>query len=198
MAAHQKKLSQLDATLGFTDECGLQLLPLVRSSLARRGQTPRLSHAAQAQDKVSVAAALTLSPVRGHISLYYQDYPDLYVDAPLYSRFLRTLLQVVRGPLVLLQDRGNMHQGPWIQAVVQDHPRLRIEPLPPYAPELNPVEWLWQWAKDQQLANFVPANLTELDVAVCHELDQVRKDQHRLKSFFAAAELDWSNTTLFF
>lgn len=35
--------------------------------------------------------------------------------------------------------------------------------LPPYPPDLNPVEYLWAWLKRHALANFCPANLNELN-----------------------------------
>ena len=35
--------------------------------------------------------------------------------------------------------------------------------LPPYAPDLNPVEYLWAWLKRHALANFCPANLGALN-----------------------------------
>ena len=34
--------------------------------------------------------------------------------------------------------------------------------LPAYAPDLNPVEYLWAWLKRHALANFCPAGLAEL------------------------------------
>ena len=33
--------------------------------------------------------------------------------------------------------------------------------LPPYAPDLNPVEYLWAWLKRHALVNFCAANLAE-------------------------------------
>ena len=46
-----------------------------------------------------------------------------------------------------------------------EHPTdgaLALAFLPPYAPELNPVEYLWAWLKRHALANFCPDGLTEL------------------------------------
>jgi transposase len=40
-----------------------------------------------------------------------------------------------------------------------------IETLPAYAPELNPVEYLWAWLKRHALANFCPETLDELHCA---------------------------------
>lgn len=40
--------------------------------------------------------------------------------------------------------------------------QIRIEFLPAYAPDLNPVEYLWAWLKRDALANYCPTNLNEL------------------------------------
>lgn len=153
---------------------------------------------AKQRDKVSVAAALTLSPTRGHVSLRYQTYPDQYVNSELYAGFLRNLLWHVPGDLVLLHDGGTMHKGPPIRAVMAAFPRLHVYPLPPYAPELNPPEYLWTYEKYHRLANFVPLSVPQIDRTLCAEMDEVCHDQHRLKTFFASSPLPWNNTTLVF
>jgi transposase len=198
LAARQKKVREEAATLGFTDESGFLLAPLTRRTLAPRGHTPVLRQRARHRDKVSVAAALTLSPRRGHCSLYYQTFPDLYVDAELYAWFLRRLLGRVAGPLVLVHDGGSMHKGPPLRDLAADFPRLEVVPLPPYAPELNPNEPMWEHTKCEDLANFVPLDVPQLDGAVCHCLDGYRCDQTRLRSFFAATALPWDGLTVFF
>ena len=187
------------ASLVFTDESGFLLLPLVRTTLAPRGRTPVLRHRARHRDKVSVAAALTLSPARGHVSLYYRTYPNQYVTAAVYADFLRQrLLARVPGPLVLVHDGGSMHKGDPLRALCGDFPRLDLNLLPPYAPELNPPEHLWNFEKDKELCNFVPRDVRELDRVVDEHLRDVRHDQHRLRSFFAATPLPWDGLTVFF
>lgn len=188
----------LHATLGFSDESGFLLAPLTRSTLARQGHTPILRQRTRHRDKVSVAGILTLSPVLGHISLYYQTYRDEYVDNELYAHLLRTLLRQVRGNLVLVHDGGMMHKGPPIQAVQANHPRLHLHSFPPYAPELNPVEYLWTDTKSHRLANFAPENTAQIEEAVCTELEDIRHDQDRLRSYFNSSPLPWNNTTLLF
>jgi putative transposase len=195
VAAHQKKARDLHATLGFTDESGLLMAPLVKRSLARMGVTPLLEHRARQRDKVSAAAALLLSPTRGHIRLIYQTFPDTYIDVELYSFFLRqVLLPAVRGPLVLVHDNGTMHHGDPLRALCRDVARLDLNDLPPYAPELNPVEYLWNWSKDKQLANFAPHDVPELDAAACHCFAMASHDQQRLRSFFESSPLRWEGT----
>ena len=199
MATYQKKVVQRRAHLVFTDESGLLLLPLVRRTLAPCGQTPVLRHRARHRDKVSVAAALTLSPIRSHVSLYHQTYPNLYVNSDAYATFLRqALMQHVGGPVVLVHDQGSMHKGDPLRALLADFPRLEVHPLPPYAPELNPVEHLWNFEKDKELSNFVPHAVAQLNQEIGLRLEHVRHDQQRLRSFYAATPLPWDGLTRFF
>lgn len=139
-------------------------------------------------------AALLLSPARGHLRLYCQTFADAYVDAEIYGCFLRHLLRTVRGPLVLVHDNGNMHRGQPVRDLRHDSARLHLHDFPPYAPELNPVEYLWNWCKDKRLCNFVPHDLRELDDAACGCLEDVRQDQQRLRSFFESSPLPWKGT----
>ena len=184
------------ATLGFTDESGFLLMPLVCRTLARRGHTPRLLHRARHRDKVSVAAALTLSPMRGHLDLHYQTYPNGFVDAATYATFVRrSVLRSFRGPLVLVHDQGSMHKGPLLRALADQHPRLQMHFLPSYAPELNPAEPLWKHEKVDELGNFTPHDVPELDRAIHRCMDETKQDQVRLRSFFRAAELPWDGLT---
>lgn len=199
MGADQKNAADRHASLIFTDESGLLLLPLVRRTLAPRGCTPVLEHRARHRDKVSVAAALSLSPERCHVSLYYQTFPKGQVTSETYARFLRHApLRHIGGPVILLHDGGSVHKGEPLRELMAGYPRLQIEPLPPYAPELNPVEQLWNFEKDKQLSNFVPHDVAELDVTLSRDLDHMRHDQLRLRSFFRATPLPWGRLTRFF
>ncbi len=145
---------------------------------------------------------MTLSPRRGHVGLCYRTYPDRYVNAPVYAGFLRRLLWRAGDthPLVVVHDRGNMHRGEPLRRLCHDFAagRLDLNFLPPYAPELNPTEQLWNFAKDKELSNFVPLDLDQLDATVEDCLRHVRHDQDRLRSFFAATPLPWDGLTVFF
>ena len=71
MAAGKKNARRLGAYLVFVDESGFMLAPTVLRTWAPRGQTPRLRHWAR-HDRVSVLSALSVSPLRQHLGLYYQ------------------------------------------------------------------------------------------------------------------------------
>ena len=169
------------------------MAPLVRTSLAPTAHTPVMRARAKHRQKVSVAAALFRSPRSGRARLMHETFVDHYVDDFLYCEFLRErVLRGARRPLVLVQDGAPLHRGPWTQELAEDfYPRLQVFEFPAYAPELNPVEQLWAWAKDKQLANFVPDDLGQLAAAAEHVVGLAEHDQRRLQAFFDAAELPW-------
>jgi len=60
----------------------------------------------------------------------------------------------------------------------------RFEWLPAYAPELNPVEGVWNQAKYADLANAVPEDIDDLAAAVEDSLERTCCSQSLLRCFF--------------
>lgn len=189
MAANKKSARRRRAHLVLIDESGFLMSPLVRRTLAPRGHTPILKTKAAHREKVSVTAALTISPKRRRLGLYWQTYPRSFVNAQRASDFLRYLLQRLRGKVIVVWDGGPMHKGDPIRQVLHDFPRLSLERLPPYAPDLNPVEYLWGYLKYGKLPNFLPDDVFQLDATLNDHLHCTRKSPERLSGYFDAAKL---------
>lgn len=175
------------------DETGFLMSPLVRRTLAPRGHTPILKTKAAHRERVSATAALTLSSRRHRLRLYWKTYPREFVNATRAAGFLRSLLRHLRGAVIVVWDGGPMHQGEPIRQVLHDFPRLTLERLPPYAPELNPVEYLWTHLKYGQFPNFAPHNVFELDETLRNHLGDTTLSKERLRSFCDHCRLpfDW-------
>ena len=171
------------------DESGVLLNPLVRRTLAPRGQTPILKVKGGQHEKVSVIAGLSLSPRSRRLGLYFQTHPRSYLNQLRTADFLRELLRHLRGPVIAVWDNGPVHKGDAIRQVLADYPRLDLERLPPYAPELNPVEQLWNHIKRGELANFTTTDAEALDEVVTDLLCDTKFDPERLRSFYAATPL---------
>ncbi len=52
---------------------------------------------------------------------------------------------------------------------------IHIAFLPPYAPDMNPVEYLWAWLKRHALANYCPNDLSELHTTARNKLKSAQK-----------------------
>ena len=105
--------------------------------------TPPLAVRARAHEKVSGIGALIVSPRRRQLTLALALYPRQNIRGPQVRRFLQHLGRHVRGPVVLVWDRGLTHKHRVVTAWLVAHRRWHLAWLPPYAPELNPVELLW-------------------------------------------------------
>jgi transposase len=189
LAPDQKKARRRKAHLVLIDESGLLLNPLVRRSWALKGNTPVIGGDGGHRKKVSVIGAVSVSPTARHLGLYFATLPDGYFTAEGVVRFLRDLLEHLRGKVIVVWDRGPNHKGPAVRAFLKRNRRLRLEMLPPYAPELNPVEQVWGWLKFGQLANVVPDGLTDLDDEIIERLVELKFDPGLLRNLWEASDL---------
>lgn len=122
------KARRLGAHLVFLDESGFLLIPNVKRTWAPRGQTPVVHHLLS-HKKLSAISALAVSPACKHIALYLQFRPRAF-KAPDVQAFLEELLTHIRGPIILLWDRGPIHTDRRVQAFIVQHPRLQCEYFP--------------------------------------------------------------------
>jgi transposase len=109
---------------------------------------------------------------------------------------LRALVGKVRalvGKVIVVWDGGTNHKGPVMRAFLARNRRLHLERLPPYAPELNPVEQVWGWLKFGQLAHFVPDDLEELDDKILDRLIRLRCDPKLLRALWERSDLPFPN-----
>lgn len=104
------------------------------------------------------------------------------------ARFLRVLLQQLRGHIILLWDGATIHKGPVIKQVLDRFPRLHIERFPGYAPELNPAEQIWNDFK-RHTGNSLPTTKQDIRLSLHGSARRVRRSQPKLRSFILASDL---------
>lgn len=189
MVSHQKKAAQLKAWLVFIDESGMMMAPFVRRTWSPRGKTPWLYQKTRSHRKVSVIAALCVPPCRSHLRLFFRLHPDTNINAHLVVAFLKNLLKELPGPIIIVWDRSVPHRSKKVQALRNNNPRLQLSFLPPYAPELNPVEYVWSYSKTNPLANATAMNVAVLASRTRRSIQSVQKKPYLLRSFIRASGL---------
>jgi len=172
------------------DETGMLLRPLIRRSMAPRGNPMVMRYQSKHRQKVSVQGALVLDSDGQAQALRCQMHEDSYVTGEKTALFLRKLLSEWDGPLIVVWDRGNMHKGPFIRELLEQFPRLSIEQFPAYCPDLNPIEWLWSWIKYCELSNFCPRDLRHLVSTVGRVLVRAAEKQNLHQQYIRAAGLE--------
>jgi len=184
VAAHQKKAARLNAALVFLDESGFMMAPLVRRSWAPRGATPLLVQRGRSHQKVSAIAALCVPPGRNRVQCYFRLHPDTNVDAPLVLSFLRQLTTQLQGkPFFLIWDRLQAHRARAVRSFLSNSSAVGGAFLPAYAPELNPVEYVWSYLKINPLANAALLDLASLTATTRHHARSLQRQDTLLRSF---------------
>jgi transposase len=152
---------------------------------APRGQTPILTFHFNWKN-VSAIAGLTWR------NFYFRLHAGAITSQRLIA-FLAALHRQIPGKILLLWDGAPIHRSRKTVAYLQTQTHwLHVARLPAYAPELNPVEYLWAYWKQNELANFCPKDLWELSHVASQALKRVRRRKHRPKliaGFFHQAEL---------
>jgi transposase len=75
--------------------------------------------------------------------------------APAFIRFLQSKL-LDRHPkkrIIVYLDKGPVHRSKAVKKFLMENPRLEIRFIPPYSPELNPVEQWWGYKRMKFLNN---------------------------------------------
>jgi transposase len=153
------------------------LLPLAVRTWAPRGQTPllrvKLTH-----DPLAAISSITLDG-RLFVQVREQSY-----DSAAVVGFLRVLLRKVAGKLLVIWDGAPIHRGKAVKDFLKRGAakRLHLEPLPGYAPDLNPDEGLWNYLKRVELGNVCCTNLAELE----HEVIKARERLRRKRAVLQA------------
>ena len=79
---------------------------------------------------------------------------------------------------VLVLDRAGWHGV----ASLNVPPNVTLVPLPPYAPELNPIERVWLYLCERYLSHRVLANHDAVMDACCHAWNALRTEPGRIAS----------------
>jgi transposase len=180
---------QRRAHVAFLDESGFMLAPLIRRTLARRGQRVVL-HCSAKHDRLSVISCVTLSPQAMHVGLYFGLWINQNVHGEEVMEFLEYLTDKVPGEWTMVWDRNNIHsRSKVVKAWLATHPKMVVEDFPGYDPDGNPDEWVWSWAKYSKLCNLCPVDVESLFQSVWAALKELKQQPSMLASFVMVADV---------
>jgi transposase len=173
------------------DESGFMLQPTVRRTWSPRGQTP-IHYSWDRRERLSVISAITLSPQRRRLGLYFRlfDHNIIADDA---APFVAAVLGHFPCGIILVWDRWMVHRSAARRLQERFPRRFDVEWLPPYAPDLNPTEQVWNRTKNVELPNYIPDDIVGLAQKVHNSLGRQQKQTRLLRSYFKHAKLELQN-----
>ncbi len=123
------------------------------------------------------------------MNLYFEIIPGSYDQHRLVD-FLDSLRRELRNrPMILVWDGLPAHKTNVVKDYLEEHQSISVVQLPPYAPDLNPTEFLWSNVKGKELANYVPDGLDDLCQQACHGIKRVYEHPSLLDGFVRGAGL---------
>jgi transposase len=103
-----------------------------------------------------------------------------YANTEAMNQFLCELSSVIEHDrhVALLVDNAGWHTA--TKLIIPAN--ITLIPLPPYAPELNAMEQIWQWVKSHFLSNQCYDNYEDIVNKACDAWNQISKDRELVKS----------------
>lgn len=169
---------EMGAELLFGDEAGVRSDAHAGTTWAARGQTPILRtdgarFGLNMLSAVSGRGQLRFMIVRGRVT------------ATQFVEFLRRLVYRVKRPIFLIVDGHSIHRsGSVSRCLKRLKNRLRFFFLPPYSPELNPDELVWNGLKNQGVGRMIIRVPAHLHYAVMSHLKFLQHSPTLIGSFF--------------
>jgi transposase len=104
--------------------------------------------------------------------------------------FLSHLIRQITTPLLIVWDRLPAHKSRMVgEFLDSQHGWISTEYLPPYAPELNPVEYLWGHWKHHVLPNVCPKDFWQLSEGARRTLRRLRRRPRLIAAFWKQSSL---------
>jgi transposase len=169
---------QKGAQIFFGDEAGVRSDCHAGTTWAKRGQTPVVSTTGARFGlnmilAVSAQGEFRFMVIKGR------------VGAPRFIEFIKRLLHNAERMIFLIVDAHTAHTAKSVMQFVESiKDRFRLFFLPPYSPELNPNERVWNDVKNNAVGRQKITSPENLHAAVISHLRLIHKSPDRVRAYF--------------
>jgi transposase len=176
----RRRAKRLGATIFFLDEAGFTSEPGLGKTYGLKGVTPVVATTGQRQ-KVNAISAVS---AKG--GFWSQVYTGMF-NASRFVEFLKDFRKGGRGRVFLVVDGHPSHHAKMVKSYVQETcGMLELHFIPPYAPDLNPDEFVWQHAKTNGVSKRPLKQNESLKERVKADLAAIKANPKLIRSFFHA------------
>lgn len=174
------RAKRLGAKIFFQDEAGFQSDAPLGRTYGLKGKTPVVKTSGQRQS-LNVASVVN---ARGE---FWAATYTSKLNAELFVVFLASFMQCLTGKVFLVVDGHPAHKAKLVQSYVQGlKGRLELHFLPPYAPDLNPDEFVWSHMKANGVSKKPLKHNESLQKRIEEDLHALQNNRELVRSFFCA------------
>lgn len=166
MAAGEAFSEGKNLRIMFQDEARFGRMPVIRSAWAPPGVRPVVVAAVERQYKYAYGA---VSPLDGDVDWLMT---DMMNTAGMNSFLTQIGKKYPEDYILMIVDGASSHKSKSLQIPSNVH----LLCLPPYCPELNPVENLWDHVREKACANVYFEKLEDVVTKVGKELEKLAEE----------------------
>jgi transposase len=149
---------------------------------APKGETPVLQYSFNWQ-QLSLMAGVSFW------RLYFRFFHGA-IKGPQIVEFLKALKDTIGGKLLIIWDGLPAHRSRLVRNYVDSlEGQIQLERLPAYAPEINPAEYVFGYAKQRELANLCVDTIEEVRAYATRRLKSMQRRPKLIRAFWQQAEL---------
>lgn len=183
----RKRAKKLGAMIFFLDEAGFQSDPPLGRTYGLKGHTPVVESSGQRQSINAISA------VHASGAFWAATYTGK-LDAETFVCFLRDFMKSRRTKVFLVVDGHPAHKARIVKEYIAGtQGRLELYFLPPYAPDLNPDEFVWHYMKNTGVAKKPLKKNESLRERVEQDLTEMGQNKILVASFFMAGSVAYAN-----
>jgi transposase len=163
----------------YVDEAGVGLLPSVGRTYAPKGKTPVIAH------KCRYKHLCVISAISDTGRILWDLRPDAFKGTSI-VQFMKDILAAVAKKILVIWDGASIHKGKEVKSFLSSlkNEEVWLERIPPYSPELNADEQVWNHLKVVSLKNTCAHNLKELESNVRFAMGGLEENPELIRSFF--------------
>jgi transposase len=166
------------AILYFQDESNVSLTAFLGKTWAPCGKTPK---ATVTGTRGGVSA---MSAISGKGLLVFRLYDKRIASNEVIEFLSQMLCHHRRRHLVVVMDRATPHTSKKTQTCIESQPRLHVFYLPPYSPDWNPDEKVWNHLKTQELKSHQAKTKDELQALTQSKLESMSNNARLLRGIY--------------
>jgi len=184
--AIREQAREAGAEIYFGDEAGERSDCHAGTTWGIKGQTPVVRSTGQRSSVHMISAVSASGGMRFMLS-------KGKVNGPVFVEFLKRLMHNAPRPIFLILDGGSYHRGrPGKDYVASLGGTLRLFFLPPYSPELNPDEQVWNYVKHHGVAKVALRSGNDLRQFVVARLQSLQRMPWTIRMFFLTPDTQYA------
>ena len=176
--AIKKAAKSHGAEVFWLDEASIRSDDPLMRTWGLKGQTPTVKTSGQRQG-INAISALSNSG-----GFWYQVYTERF-NADVFIECMKDLMGNRKKPIYVITDGHPVHKSKKVKAFVEENKhRIQLYILPPYAPDLNPDELVWNHIRQKGTARTPLKKGESLKERTFIDLELIAQDRELVKSFF--------------